>query len=56
VEITVAGAADARTEVALDTGLTYGIGGNAQVDLGAFVGLNRAAPDLVVFAGVTLRF
>jgi hypothetical protein len=56
VEIAAAGPADAHWEVTFDTGLTYGIGEDAQLDVGAFIGLNRAAPDLVVFAGITWRF
>lgn len=56
VEIAAAGPADAPWEVTFDTGLTYGIGEDVQLDVGAFVGLNRAAPDLVLFVGITWRF
>ncbi|MCI0635591.1 MAG: transporter [Actinobacteria bacterium] len=56
VEITAGGPVDAPWEVTFDTGLTYGIGENGQLDLGAFFGLNRAAPDLVLFVGITWRF
>lgn len=37
-------------------GLTWSLGGNAQLDLGAVAGLNDAAEDLSVFQGVTFRF
>ncbi len=56
VEIAAAGPADAEWEVTFDAGLTYGIGEDVQLDVGAFVGLNRAAPDLVLFAGISWRF
>jgi hypothetical protein len=56
VELAASGPADGVWEVTFDTGLTYGIGEDVQLDLGAFVGLNRAAPDLVVFLGITWRF
>lgn len=56
VEIAGAGPADAPWEATFNTGLTYGIGENVQLDVGTFVGLNRAAPDLVVFVGFAWRF
>ncbi len=55
-EIAASGPADAPWEVTFDTGLTYGIGEDGQLDVGVFVGLNRAAPDLVLFAGISWRF
>jgi hypothetical protein len=39
-----------------NTGLTYGLTPNVQLDAGVRVGLNRAAEDLGVFAGVSLRY
>jgi hypothetical protein len=39
-----------------DCGLTYGATKHLQFDLGANVGLTRAAEDLTVFAGVSIRF
>jgi hypothetical protein len=56
VEIFGAGPADGSWEVTFDAGLTYGIGEDIQLDAGVFIGLNRAAPDLVVFVGVSWRF
>jgi len=56
VEIAAAGPADGEWEVTFDAGLTYGIGEDVQLDVGAFVGLNRAASDLVLFAGISWRF
>ena len=40
----------------LNFGLTYGVNENVQVDGGAFLGVNSAAPDLAVFMGITWRF
>lgn len=37
-------------------GFTWALGENAQLDLGAVMGLNDAAEDLSVFQGVTFRF
>ena len=42
--------------VSFDCGLTYGIGKHVQFDLGANVGLTRAADDLNVFTGLSVRF
>ncbi len=39
-----------------DFGVTYTIGKNLQLDLGANVGLTHAADDLNVFAGLSVRF
>ena len=39
-----------------DCGLTYGYTKQIQFDLGANIGLTRAADDLNVFAGVSVRF
>jgi len=44
------------TIASFDCGLTYGIGKHLQFDLGANVGLTRAADDLNVFTGLSLRF
>ena len=44
------------TVVSFDCGLTYGIGKHLQFDLGANLGLTRAADDLNVFTGLSLRF
>ena len=45
-----------RDLATFDCGLTYGIGPNVQLDLGANFGLNRATEDLTVFAGLAFRF
>lgn len=42
--------------VTFDCGLTCGIGKHVQFDLGANFGLTRAADDLTVFTGLSLRF
>lgn len=41
--------------VSLDGGLTFGIRDNVQLDISAGVGLNRAADDWFVGAGVAIR-
>ena len=38
------------------SGLTYGLGKNAQFDLGARFGLNRASDDLALFTGFSIRY
>jgi hypothetical protein len=43
-------------EAVLNTGLTYALGPDVQLDGGVGVGLNDAAPDLRVFAGMSFRF
>lgn len=40
----------------LNTGLTYLVNENVQLDVAAFIGLSGAADDLVVFSGITVRF
>lgn len=39
-----------------DTGLTYSIGENAQIDAGANLGLTDAADDIGLFLGISRRF
>src|SRR5436190_9830773 len=43
-------------QYSFDLTAARGIGRNAQVDIGANVGLNRATPDVEVYAGVARRF
>ncbi len=45
-----------KPAVGFNTGLTYTLGHNAQLDAGLNLGITRAAPDLGVFAGVSRRF
>ena len=40
----------------LNLGLTYGVNDNVQLDVGTFIGVNAAAPDFLLFAGITWRF
>ena len=40
----------------VNVGLTYAIGDDVQLDVAAGWGVNRAAPDFVVFTGLTWRF
>ena len=42
--------------VTFDCGLTYGVTKHVQFDLGANLGLTRAADDLNVFTGLSVRF
>jgi hypothetical protein len=39
-----------------NTGATYAVSDDIQLDAGVFIGLTRAAPDLTLFAGFTTRF
>ena len=39
-----------------DVGLTYGVGKHMQFDVGAAIAITRAADDLNVFAGLSVRF
>ncbi len=39
-----------------DTGLTYKLDANTQLDIGAQFGLSRGADDLLIFSGLTRRF
>lgn len=56
LELAAGGPVDGTFEFTFNAGLTYGIGENVQLDLGTYVGLNRAAADLVLFAGISWRF
>ncbi len=40
----------------VDVGLTYAVNDNVQLDVATFIGVNSAAPDFVVFTGITWRF
>lgn len=46
----------ARLAVSFDTGLTFALTGNLQLDAGVNVGLTSAAPDLNPFVGISWRF
>lgn len=56
LEIAASGPADEAWAVTFDAGLTYAIGEDVQLDVAAFVGMNRRAPDLLIFAGISWRF
>jgi hypothetical protein len=56
VELASARAARGTDRATFDFGLTYGLGKHVQFDLGANLGLTRAADDLTVFTGLSLRF
>lgn len=47
---------EGRHALAFDCGLTYAVHADLQLDCGVNLGLTRAAPDLVVFAGLSRRF
>jgi len=46
----------AETIVTIDSGFTYAVTDNLQLDVGANVGVTEAADDLNVFAGLSQRF
>lgn len=45
-----------RPAATFNSGLTYTVTENLQLDAGVFIGLTRAAPDLSAFAGFAKRF
>lgn len=45
-----------KASASFNTGLTYSIGNDLQLDAGVNLGLTRAAPDLGLFAGFARRF
>jgi hypothetical protein len=45
-----------RWRVALDTGLTYALNDNVQLDTGINIGVTEAADDLQPFVGITYRY
>lgn len=46
----------ARTIVTFDTGITYAIGEDSQLDVGTAIGATAAADDLLLFVGFSRRF
>jgi hypothetical protein len=46
---------DQRYQAYFDTGLKYNVSENVQFDVGVSIGINSAAQDLAVFAGMTFR-
>lgn len=49
-------AAHTPTQFTLDLALAYTIGTNTQLDAGTYIGLNKAAPDVVGYFGLSRRF
>jgi len=49
-------AGDGAHVAGFDVGVAYKLDANTQLDCGANIGLSRAAPDLIVFTGLSLRF
>lgn len=47
---------NAHWNVMFDTGVTYGIGDNLQLDAGANIGLTKSATDFQPFVGITYRY
>lgn len=45
-----------RTQVQFDTGLTYAVSDNIQLDCGCNFGITEAAPDYQPFVGISRRF
>ena len=48
--------ADRTYEASADLTAAYAVGDNAQLDAGVSLGLNRATPDVEVYAGIARRF
>ena len=44
------------TQYTLDLSLAYMLGPNTQLDTATYIGLNKAAPDFVAYAGLSMRF
>ncbi|MDP3073427.1 MAG: transporter [Opitutaceae bacterium] len=55
VELT-SSAGDGRHVATFNCGLTHALAPGTQLDLGAYVGISRTAPDLTLFAGVSRKF
>ena len=47
---------DANYRAIFSAGLTYQLGANLVLDVGTQVGLNKAADDIHLFAGMTVRY
>ena len=56
VEVFGAFPTEDSTVVTFDFGFTYSLGPNVQLDVAVVVGVTDAAPDVVVFVGISLRF
>ena len=52
----VSGDADTEYQAILSTGLTLELNPDLVLDVGTQIGLNHEAEDVVVFAGITMRF
>ncbi|MCH8345281.1 MAG: transporter, partial [Planctomycetes bacterium] len=52
----VSGDGDSDYQALIGAGLTYALSADVVLDLGATFGLTKAAEDVNVFAGVTVRF
>lgn len=49
-------AGDGRHVATFNCGITRGLGNGAQLDVGAYFGISRTAPDLTLFAGISRKF
>ncbi len=56
VEVFAAFPTEDSTVVTFDFGFTYSLGPNVQLDVAVVVGVTDAAPDVIVFVGISLRF
>lgn len=52
----VAGDRHIPAKVTLDPSLQWLVMPNLQLDIGAYIGLNKAAPDYVAYTGISVRF
>ncbi len=55
VELT-SSAGDGQHVATFNCGLTRALGPGTQLDVGAYIGISRTAPDLTLFAGVSRKF
>jgi len=55
-EIIISAGEDTKAQVRSATGLTFAITDDLVLDAGIRIGLNRAAPDLGIFSGMSFRF
>ena len=49
-------AGDGRHVATFNFGLTRALGPGTQLDVGAYIGISRTAPDLTLFAGISRKF
>lgn len=58
IDVAVEGSSERKvaTQVSIDPALAYQLTKNLQLDVGVFIGLNKATPRTVSYAGISYRF